>query len=54
MLEQSIADEVEAAIKAGSAQKHLETFKRVTRLINGGLNHYAERVVYYNRALKVL
>ncbi|MBR1270227.1 DUF2336 domain-containing protein [Bradyrhizobium sp. AUGA SZCCT0222] len=32
MLEQSIADEVEAAIKAGSAQKHLETFRRVTDL----------------------
>src|SRR3954449_2616410 len=32
MLEQSIADEVEAAIRAGSAQKHLETFKRVTDL----------------------
>ena len=32
MLERSIADEVEAAIKAGSAQKHLETFRRVTDL----------------------
>ena len=32
MLEQSIADEVEAAIKAGSAEKHLETFRRVTDL----------------------
>src|SRR5258708_23908951 len=32
MLEQSIADEVEAAIRAGSAEKHLETFKRVTDL----------------------
>ncbi|CAN7606036.1 DUF2336 domain-containing protein [Bradyrhizobium sp. LjRoot220] len=32
MLEQSIADEVEEAIRAGSAQKHLETFRRVTDL----------------------
>src|SRR5882757_350515 len=32
MLERSIADEVEAAIKAGSAERHLETFKRVTDL----------------------
>jgi uncharacterized protein (DUF2336 family) len=32
MLDRSIADEVEAAIKAGSAEKHLETFKRVTDL----------------------
>src|SRR6266542_1067568 len=32
MLEQSIADEVEAAIRAGSAEKHLETFRRVTDL----------------------
>lgn len=29
-------------------------FKRVTRIINGGLNHYADRVKYYNRALGVL
>jgi uncharacterized protein (DUF2336 family) len=32
MLEQSIADEVEAAIAAGSAEKHLETVRRVTDL----------------------
>ena len=32
MLERSIADEVEAAIKAGSAEKHLETMKHVTDL----------------------
>ena len=32
MLERSIADEVEAAIKAGSAEKHLETIRRVTDL----------------------
>jgi uncharacterized protein (DUF2336 family) len=32
MLDQSIADEVEAAIEAGSAAKHLETFRRVTEL----------------------
>ena len=32
MLDRSIADEVEAAIKAGSAEKHLETFRRVTNL----------------------
>jgi uncharacterized protein (DUF2336 family) len=30
--QRSIADEVEAAINAGSAEKHLETFKRVTDL----------------------
>ncbi len=32
MLERSIADEVEAAIKAGSSEKHIETIKRVTDL----------------------
>ena len=32
MLERSIADEVEAAIKAGSAENHLETIRRVTDL----------------------
>jgi uncharacterized protein (DUF2336 family) len=32
MLERSIADEVEAAIAAGSAEKHLETIRRVTDL----------------------
>jgi len=32
MLERSIADEVEAAIKAGSPERHLETIKRVTDL----------------------
>src|SRR5260221_5221717 len=32
MLERSIADEVEAAIRAGSPEKHLETIKRVTDL----------------------
>ena len=32
MLDRSIADEVEAAIAAGSAEKHLETIKRVTDL----------------------
>ena len=30
--EQSIVDEVEAAINIGSAEKHLETIKRVTDL----------------------
>jgi putative chitinase len=29
-------------------------FQQVTRLINGGLNHYAERLKYYNRARNVL
>src|SRR5438445_7773240 len=32
MLERSIADEVETAIRAGSPEKHLETIKRVTEL----------------------
>ena len=32
MFERSITDEVEAAIKAGSAEKHLETVRRVTDL----------------------
>ena len=32
MLEQSFADEVEAAIAAGSTEKHLETIRRVTDL----------------------
>lgn len=29
-------------------------FKKVTRIINGGLTHYDERLAYYNRALKVI
>jgi uncharacterized protein (DUF2336 family) len=32
MLDRSIADEVETAIKAGSPERHLETFRRVTDL----------------------
>jgi uncharacterized protein (DUF2336 family) len=32
MLDRTIADEVEAAIHAGSAKKHLDTFRRVTDL----------------------
>src|SRR4051794_23463880 len=32
MLDRTIADEVEAAIHAGSAEKHLDTFRRVTEL----------------------
>ena len=32
MLERSIADEVEAAIQAGSTEKHLDTLKQVTDL----------------------
>jgi len=32
MLERSIADEVEAAIRAGSPERNLETIKRVTDL----------------------
>lgn len=32
MLEQAFADEIEAAIAAGSAEKHLETIRRVTDL----------------------
>ena len=32
MLEQAFADEIEAAIAAGSAERHLETIKRVTDL----------------------
>jgi hypothetical protein len=32
MLERSIADEVEVAIKAGSTQKHLDTLRQVTDL----------------------
>ena len=32
MLDRTIADEVEAAIHAGSAEKHLDTFRRVTDL----------------------
>src|SRR4029079_1309760 len=32
MLERSIADEVEAALKAGSTEKHLDTLKQVTDL----------------------
>ena len=29
-------------------------FKHITRIINGGLNSYSERLEYYNKALKVL
>ena len=29
-------------------------FRRVTKLVNGGYRHYADRVKYYNRALGVL
>src|SRR2546423_10859137 len=32
MLERTIADEVEAAIRAGSPERHVETIKRVTDL----------------------
>lgn len=32
MLDRSIADEVEAAVRGGSVEKHLDTFKRVTDL----------------------
>lgn len=29
-------------------------FKRVTKLVNGGMTHYADRLMYYQRALRVL
>jgi uncharacterized protein (DUF2336 family) len=40
MLDRSIADEVEAAIKAGSAEKHLETARRVTDLSLLSADHF--------------
>jgi hypothetical protein len=41
MLDRSIADEVEAAIRAGSAEKHLDTFKRVTDLFLASCDGYS-------------
>ena len=41
MLERSIADEVEAAIQAGSTEKHLDTLKQVTDLFLASADGYS-------------
>src|SRR4051794_13625619 len=43
--QRSIADEVEAAIKAGSAEKHLETVKRVTALFLLSADSFGEEQI---------
>lgn len=43
--QRSIADEVEAAIKAGSAEKHLATIKRVTALFLLSADTYGEEQI---------
>ena len=45
MLDRSIADEVEAAIHAGSAEKHLDTFRRVTDLFLASAEGFNEEQI---------
>ncbi len=53
--EQSIVDEVEAAINIGSAEKHLETIKRVTDLfLSSAGNFDREQVELFDRVLERL
>jgi hypothetical protein len=55
MLERSIADEVEAAISAGSAEKHLETFRRVTDLFLASADGYnGEQIELFGQVLERL
>jgi uncharacterized protein (DUF2336 family) len=55
MLDQSIADEVEAAIRAGSAEKHLDTFKRVTDLFLASCDGYSgEQIELFGDVLERL
>ena len=55
MLERSIADEVEAAIKAGSAEKHLETLRRVTDLFLASADGYSgEQIELFGDVLERL
>src|SRR4029079_3614916 len=55
MLERSIADEVEAAIKAGSTEKHLDTRKRVTDLFLVSADGYSgEQIELFGDVLERL
>jgi uncharacterized protein (DUF2336 family) len=55
MLDRSIADEVEAAIKAGSAEKHLETARRVTDLFLLSADHFGgEQIELFGDVLERL
>ena len=55
MLERSIADEVEAAIKAGSSEKHIETIKRVTDLFLVSADGYSgEQIELFGDVLERL
>src|SRR6478609_1065030 len=55
MLERSISDEVEAAIKAASADKHLETVRRVTDLFLHSADSYGgEQIELFGDVLERL
>src|SRR3954453_15004176 len=55
MLERSIADEVEAAIRAGSPEKHLETIKRVADLFLLSADQYGgEQIELFGDVLERL
>jgi uncharacterized protein (DUF2336 family) len=55
MLERSIADEVEAAIKAGSTEKHLDTIRRVTDLFLVAADGYSgEQIELFGDVLERL
>ena len=55
MLERSISDEVEAAIKAASADKHLETVRRVTDLFLAQADGYSgEQIELFGDVLERL
>ena len=55
MLERSISDEVEAAIKAASADKHLETVRRVTDLFLHSADGYSgEQIELFGDVLERL
>src|SRR4051812_42699380 len=52
---QSIADEVEAAIQAGTAEKHLDTARRVTDLFLASAGSFdPEQVELFDRVLERL
>ena len=55
MLERSIADEVEAAIKAGSTEKHLDTLRQVTDLFLVSADGYSgEQIELFGDVLERL
>ena len=55
MLDRSIANEVEAAIKAGSAEKHLDTLRRVTDLFLLSADSYSgEQIELFGDVLERL